>query len=216
MEFNLKKTSKYIKLILFIILFFFTSFLIHKYGLVSLREKSNEIGFPIYLILFILRGTSIVLPALPSTGYSILAGLLLGFPRAYPLICISDLISCSISFYLSKKYGKKFISKITTQSLVLKIENFSKKYLENNYLLITAFLMTGFFDFVCYALGLTKTTWKRFLPSLIISILLSNAPIIAFGSGLLDDGKRILIISIVGLLIMSYLNKKLKLKKILG
>ena len=62
-----------------------------------------------------------------------------------------------------------------------RVESISKDYLENNYFLMTALLMSGFFDFVCYAIGLTKITWKRFMPSLIFSIIISDSPFVASG-----------------------------------
>ena len=40
--------------------------------------------------------------------------------------------------------------------------------------------MPGFL-FYCYAIGLTKITWKRFMPALIFSILISDSPFIASG-----------------------------------
>ena len=46
---------------------------------------------------------------------------------------------------------------------------------------MTALLMSGFFDFVCYAIGLTKITWKKFMPALIFSILISDSPFVASG-----------------------------------
>ena len=62
-----------------------------------------------------------------------------------------------------------------------RIESISQDYLETNYFLMTALLMSGFFDFVCYAIGLTKITWKRFMPALIFSIIISDAPFVASG-----------------------------------
>ena len=62
-----------------------------------------------------------------------------------------------------------------------RVESISKDYLENNYFLMTALLMSGFFDFVCYAIGLTKITWKRFMPALIFSIIISDSPFVASG-----------------------------------
>ena len=46
---------------------------------------------------------------------------------------------------------------------------------------MTALLMSGFFDFACYAIGLTKITWKRFMPALIFSIVISDSPFVASG-----------------------------------
>ena len=62
-----------------------------------------------------------------------------------------------------------------------RVESISKDYLEKNYFLMTALLMTSFFDFVCYAIGLTKITWKRFMPALIFSIIISDSPFVASG-----------------------------------
>ena len=53
--------------------------------------------------------------------------------------------------------------------------------------------MTSWFDFVCYGVGLTKLSFKRFLPALIISILISDLPFVAGGytlSGLRDISLR--------------------------
>ena len=84
---------------------------------------------------------------------------------------IADLVACSISFSLSKKYLNKF-------------ENLSKNYLEKNIFLLTGFLMTGWFDFVSYGVGLTKLRWRKFLLALIVSVLLSDLPFVATGNGL--------------------------------
>ena len=71
---------------------------------------------------------------------------------------------------MSKKYLDKF-------------ENLSKKYLEKNFFLLTGFLMTGWFDFVSYGVGLTKLRFRKFLLALIVSALLSDLPFVATGNG---------------------------------
>ncbi len=63
---------------------------------------------------------------------------------------------------------------------------------------MTASLMTGFFDFVAYGVGLTKAPWKRFFPALVISIALSNPPIVALGAGILEKGKLLLVFALLG------------------
>ena len=65
-----------------------------------------------------------------------------------------------------------------------KFEKISKKYLERNFFLLTGFLMTGWFDFVSYGVGLTKLRWRKFLFALCISIFLSDLPFVATGNGL--------------------------------
>ncbi len=97
-----------------------------------------------------------------------------------------------------------------------RVESFSQKHLEDNFFLMTALLMTGLFDFVSYGIGLTKTPWIKFLPALIISILLSNPPVVAIGAGLLNEGGRVLIIALVGIFALSLLTARLKKRNVLG
>ena len=51
---------------------------------------------------------------------------------------------------------------------------------------MTSILMTQFVDFVCYGVGLTKVALRKFVPALIISILISDAPFVAGGYALKD------------------------------
>ena len=79
-----------------------------------------------------------------------------------------------------------------------RIDTLSQRHLEQNFFLLTGFLMTGFFDFVCYGVGLTRAPWLRFAPALIISIIISNPPIVALGAGLLEGGKLLVGFALLG------------------
>ena len=58
--------------------------------------------------------------------------------------------------------------------------------------------MTGLFDFVSYAAGLGGTKWKAFTPALIISVALSDLPIVALGAGVFNGGKLMLVFASLG------------------
>ena len=68
--------------------------------------------------------------------------------------------------------------------LLNKFELLSKNYLERNFFLLTGCLMTGWFDFVSYGVGLTKLKWKTFFGALFLSVFLSDLPFVATGSGI--------------------------------
>ena len=72
--------------------------------------------------------------------------------------------------------------------------------------------MTGFFDFVDYGVGLTKTRFRMFFPALIISILLSNPPVIAVAAGIFEGGKILLIIAAFGMVGLGIISQILKKK----
>ena len=137
----------------------------------------------IFLIIS-LRFISIVIPILPGTYCLLISGYLFGLVNGLLISFISDLIACSISFMLAKNFGRKILKQIMPHRYLNKFESISKKYLERNFFLLTGFLMTGWFDFVSYGVGLTKLRWRKFLLALCISVLLSDLPFVATGNGL--------------------------------
>ncbi len=209
---NYRKLSNFISIFLFIILLTVLIILINTYGINALKELAEGLGFWSYLAIFALRCISIVIPALPSTAYSILAGGLLGFEKAFVLISITDLLSCSFSFWISRTYGKALIKKIIGRKSLNRIESIAASHLENNFFLMTGFLMTGLFDFVSYAIGLTRTPWKKFLFPLVISILLSTGPVVALGAGVFEGSTKIMFASLIGVFLLAIISSKINRK----
>jgi len=151
------------------------------YDFVSDLNSNNFFGLTLILLLFLLRSISIIIPVLPGTIFSAAAGFQFGFVQGLIIIFFADFISCSISFLLARNLGRDYISGLLGSRQMRRVESISKDYLEKNYFLMTALLMSGFFDFVCYAIGLTKITWKRFMPALVFSIIISDSPFVASG-----------------------------------
>jgi len=135
------------------------------------------------LLIIGLRFISIVIPILPGTYCLLISGYLFGIVNGILISSIADLIACSISFSIARIYGRKVLKKIMPYKYLNKFESVSKKYLEKNFFLLTGFLMTGWFDFVSYGVGLTKLKRKTFLIALCISIFLSDLPFVATGNG---------------------------------
>tara|TARA_Y100001968_G_scaffold278838_1_gene274414 strand:+ start:3698 stop:4414 length:717 start_codon:yes stop_codon:yes gene_type:complete len=175
---------------LFLCLFAIALFLIYKIVDINfigkLFENNNLLPSSIYsiIILFVLRSFSIIIPIIPGTYCSIIAGYLYGIKNGLVLIFIADFVACSLSFSLSRRLGRNFVGKLLGQRQMKSVENISQKYLENNFFLMTGLLLTSWFDFVCYAVGLTKISWKKFMPALIFSIILSDMPFVAAGKAL--------------------------------
>ena len=151
------------------------------YNLVDGLDTNNFFGLILIFFLFILRSISIIIPVIPGTIFSVAAGFQFGFSQGLLIIFCADFLSCSTSFLLARKLGRTYVKKLLGPRQMYTIESISKDYLEKNYFLMTALLMSGFFDFVCYAIGLTKITWKRFMPALIFSIIISDSPFVASG-----------------------------------
>ena len=142
------------------------------------------------LIILLMRFTSIVIPILPGTYCLLISGYLFGLVNGLLISFISDLIACSFCFSLSKRFGRRILKRIMSEKYLNKFENISRNYLEKNFFLLTGFLMTGWFDFVSYGVGLTKLKWRTFLCSLIVSSILSDIPFVATGNGLRELQKQ--------------------------
>lgn len=172
--------------------------LINQYGMATLRAQVERMGVWAPLGLFALRFSSVVIPALPGTAYSITAGGLLGFQQGLVVVCLSDLLSCSLSFWLSRRYGRSLVGRLVGKRFMNRVDRLSQRHLEQNFFLMTAFLMSGFFDFVAYGVGLARAPWKKFFPALVLSIAISNPPIVAVGASVLEGGKILLFLALFG------------------
>ena len=170
--------KKYLTIAFFTGAFILLVFLIQTYGIEPLRSAVKEMGIWAPLGILILRGISVILPALPSSVYSLLAGSLLGFKTGYLTIFISDLIFCQLAFFIARNFGRAPVRKLVGVKAMKRIEGFNQNQLEGNF-----FLMTGLFDFLSYALGIGGTRWRLFTPALIISLLISDSIIVAVGAG---------------------------------
>ena len=172
--------------------------LAHTHALEPLRAQVEGMGVWAPLGIVALRGISILLPAFPSTVYSLLAGALLGFRTGLITIYITDLVFCQIAFLIAKRYGQKPVKKLVGEKASKRIESFNQSQIEGNPFLLTGLLMTGLFDFVSYAAGLGGTRWKVFTPALIISVALSDLPIVALGAEVFNGGKLMLVFASLG------------------
>ena len=204
------KYRKVLKALLIISILGLIFYYFNHYGINTVRANIQKLGIWAPLGIFILRFTSVIMPALPSTAYSLLAGGLFGFKKGIIIICLADALSCSSSFYISRKYGKKIVIRLVGKAFIHKVETLSKRHLENNIFLMTGFLMTGLFDFVSYAIGLSRIPWHNFAKALLISILLSNPPVVALGAGLFEGGNKLLVISLLCVFALSLVTARIR------
>jgi uncharacterized membrane protein YdjX (TVP38/TMEM64 family) len=187
------------------IILVFAIALVQQIGIEQIRAQVKELGFLAPFALWLLRSVSIAIPAIPSTAYSVLAGTLFGFWQGILVIAIADFVACSVNFYLAKRFGRGLVQRLVGQRFMGKVDSFSSNYLETNPFLVAGFLMTGLFDFVCYAVGLTQMQWRKFLPALVLGIAVSTPPIVALGAGIFTGGKWLLGLALLGMFALALL-----------
>ena len=88
----MNKFRKFLLIAFYVAAFVLLVYLIQMYGIEPLRNAVESMGFWAPLGILLLRGISIILPALPSSAYSLLAGSLLGFKTGYITIVLADFV----------------------------------------------------------------------------------------------------------------------------
>ncbi len=209
-----------LQLLLILTLLILIMVLINGVGIERMRARVEEFGIWAPLAVFVLRLISVVLPAIPGTVYSVLSGSLFGFVQGLILISVADLLSCTLNFWIARRFGRNVVERFVGQSFMVRIDRLGQRHLENNLFLMIGFLMTGLFDFVSYTIGLTQTKWQKFMGALILGILLSNPPVVALGSGLFEGGRVLLGFALLGIfalaIVTGFLNRKQPVAEVSG
>lgn len=158
-----KKTMDILSWIGFIAFFFFS----WRSGLitdpVALERALNKAGIFAPLLFISIQALQVVVPILPGAVGNVLGvvffGPLLGFTYNYLGICLGSIMA----FYLSRRYGTKFVRRMTGSKFYDKYESF----LENETKFEKVFALLIFFpfapdDFLCYLAGVSKISFQRF------------------------------------------------------
>ena len=172
--------------------------LLNKFGIEQVREQVDRFGIWAPAIVFGLRFTSIIVPVLPGTAYAILAGGLFGFAQGFLVVALADLASCTFNFYIARRYGRSLVERFVGQQFMEKVDRLAQQHLERNFFLMTGLLMTGLFDFVAYAAGMTRMSWQRYFLALIVSILIAKPLWVAAGAGIFEGSQLLLGFAILG------------------
>jgi len=199
-----------LKISTYVALFIVAVFYLQRYGIEPLQAAVKTMGFWAPLGLFLLRGVSIILPALPSSIYSLLAGSLLGFQTGYLTIILSDLVFCGAAFAIARRWGRGPVSRLVGEKAMRRIDGFSQNQLEGNFFLMTGLLMTGLFDFLSYAIGISRTHWRVFAPALLISVLISDSILVAVGAGVTQGASVFLFVALFGMFALAVITGLMK------
>jgi uncharacterized membrane protein YdjX (TVP38/TMEM64 family) len=203
-----------LELSLIVLLVAGTIWLINSVGIDQIRSNTARFGIWAPLILLLLRLSSIIIPVLPGTAYSLLAGALFGFGQGLAIILVADAIGCSANFWIARRYGRTVVQKIVGDRFMTKLDGWSQKYLESNFFLLTGGLMSSFFDYISYGIGLSKIPAKRFFMALGLSMVLIKPPVVAAGAGLIQGDKLLIVGSFVGVLALAIATAWINRKKV--
>lgn len=180
------------------------------------KDFTASLGFFGYFIVIGYTVLSHVFAPLAGTPGVLLGVTIYGVKTGMFLLYIASLISATINFWISKKFGRKLVTKLVGEKSMKEVDEFTS--VEGKQVLIISRLF-GFpiFEFVSYAAGLTNISFKDyFIITAIASVFTNLLAYFVFRNidfqsetGILTWIGSIIVAGIIfGFFIKSYLKKK--------
>lgn len=138
-----------------------------------LENTARQLGWlgPIFIGI-ILICTQVFAPLSGSAFYFV--GIrLYGYEEILLLFYITSIISAVITFYIARKWGRNIVIKLVGKKTMVEIDEIALVH-EKPLLIVGRTLGYYFFDFISYALGLTKISFKRYITYTIFLTLIPS------------------------------------------
>jgi len=178
----------------------------------SFTQKLGVFGYLVVIGYVVL---SHVFAPIAGTPGVVLGVTIYGINTGMCLLYVGSLISASISFYISKRFGRTWVIKLVGKNSMSKVDEFAS--VEGKTTLVVSRLF-GFalFDFISYAAGLTNLKYKDYIlvtalfgliPNLAIQYIFQNIDFQSERGIMIWIGSIVLAASAFGVLIKIYMNK---------
>lgn len=195
----------------------FLTFLIRTIGANELREIVQQAGVFGPIIFILIHAITIMIT--PGGGGVVLilsSGTLFDFWPGLFYSILSASIGASGNFWIARKFGKNLIGRIVSTQTLAKLDPITKRVNSGSPFLLVPIFSTSAFNLSCYAIGLTKIKYSKFISAVLISSAI-NAPIyVATGSSLIQGQgfwQYLTLPSVLVLAILTYfIEEKLKKK----
>ncbi len=181
-------------------------------GIDDVKSYVNSFGTmaPVaYIIMFAL----VPLTLFPDSILAIAGGLAFGLFKGYIYTAIGALIGGSISFYISRRLGRRVVKKLTKD----KLDNIELMINEKGFIIVFLLRLIPLFPFdvISYGSGLTSIKYKDFLLATFLGTIPGILVFTNIGAKSLDIGSNSFYISIGALILLILISIVLKNKFIL-
>jgi uncharacterized membrane protein YdjX (TVP38/TMEM64 family) len=177
-------------------IFILLYFLARSVGFEDIQGKVAEAGVWGPIILISLKAITLIVAPIGGAPLLPVAGILFGFTKGFTYVLIGDIIGSTVSFYLSRIFGRKIIQYFVFKP-GMKIVNNILCYLETTKGLFYASIV--FFaipEAINYAAGLTKVPfWKFLLITTALSIPFKML-LVAFGEIIINQISTVTFIAV--------------------
>lgn len=136
---------------------------------VVVRDWAQKAGAFGPLVIMLCGILTAVLAPISGTPLMLVGFALYGADIVF-VLAISGLISSVVNFYISKKWGRPFVTRLVGQNNITKVDELTKNHGVVSLALLRIFL-GGINDFVSYAMGLTNMRFKTYFTVTVFSAI---------------------------------------------
>lgn len=197
----LLKNVLWIAVILFI---FYIS--IRVIGTEGIHERVAAAGIYGPLILIIAKASTVVFAPLGGVPLYLASGTLFGFYKGLIYVLIGDFIGFTVSFYISRIFGKKVASYFLSQKGMEAVKEVIIHMGTKRGLIQSCLVFIGFPEAVSYGAGLTKIPYIKTIPVMLAIEAIPVAILVGLGKAAITNfgTSSLIIINIIVFLVVFF------------
>ncbi|OGM31120.1 hypothetical protein A2630_04660 [Candidatus Woesebacteria bacterium RIFCSPHIGHO2_01_FULL_44_10] len=143
----------------------------------EIRNFVEKMGIFGPLVIILLKSATLIFAPLGGNPVYIVTGFLYGFIPALVITLLGDLLGSTISFWVSRRFGKQIVVKLAGKKSISTIDAIYEEIGGWRGFLLASFFSLA--DYVNYAAGLTKIPYSKFLLVVFLFRIPANAAIIS-------------------------------------
>ncbi len=168
-------------------------------GMDDLHQRVDAWGIYGPLLLIIAKASTMVFAPLGGFPLYIIAGTFFGFTKGLIYVLIGDALGATISFYISRLFGKKIAEFFVSKSGMKAVEDVLVHMGTTKGFFQARLAFIAFPEAASYAAGLTKINFWKFLVITLSVGLIPEAILVAFGD-ILTKNLNSLTVALLGVM----------------
>ena len=133
-----------------------------------------------------LKATTFIVAPLNGVPLKVAAGALFGPWEGLAYAVLGDALGGSVNFWLARTFGRRGVRKVAGERAIAKLEALAQPLSSWRGLLVARVVTAAVFDLICYAAGLARVPYHRFLIVTVFGGLIPSAALVTLGAGVSD------------------------------
>ncbi|MEK6841647.1 MAG: VTT domain-containing protein [Nanoarchaeota archaeon] len=173
-------------------------------GTENIQDKVENAGIFGPLIFIILKAATIVFAPLSGTPLYLIAGTLFGFGKGVLYTMLGDFIGFSISFYISRIFGRKVAGYFLSGSDMGSVQTVVSHMGTTKGLVQSCLVFIGMPEVVSYGAGLTRILYSKFAFTIVLVEIIPVTILVWLGEAIVKSTSALLIVNVLIFLVIFF------------